>query len=388
MQTRPTLNLRGSVAKLAEAYALLRDCFGGKGVWASPDRYRNTCWTRDFAYAICPALCLMGEFAAARNHLEHLIARQRADGSMPILFLDDEAAWVQGKIAQEMRSGREPFMLRRYREGAVEDLTPGTRDSEICFLVAMFHYAEQSGDRAFIEDNWAAIDKALAYVETRLMEDGLALGCDWRDTMHEELGRTALLSNNALLLSVYEALEGYAPESARGIEAAAKAAQLSERVKQAFRGPDEAGFFYDTPEKRRVDPLGLAFWHLRLMCDDGSAVLVDACRTVDSPYGVTIKCRHKPGGLSHDDEAEVIERTDGVVVWPFVVGLTALAALETAQVEFALDQFQKLHDLPGFYEWYDSRTGKGYGAPRQLWSAALYIRAFFAFHDTGRIGPA
>ena len=85
-----------------------------------------------------------------------------------------------------------------------------------------------------------------------------------------------------------------------------------------------------------------------------------------------------------EKEAKVIDRTDGVVVWPFVVGFSVIAIQKIAKVlppdfgNLAQKQFEAIDSMSDFREWYDPATGKGYGAGEQLWSATLYARAYKA----------
>jgi GH15 family glucan-1,4-alpha-glucosidase len=98
--------------------------------------------------------------------------------------------------------------------------------------------------------------------------------------------------------------------------------------------------------------------------------------------GVTIQCKHNP---YLPGEREVIERTGGIVIWPFVIGFTVLAALHIGADEFALDEFNKFVHLDGFGEWYDPDDGNKWGEFEQGWSAALYVRAFQALAKKGLI---
>jgi hypothetical protein len=348
--------------KFAKAMRILFRCFGEKGVWADTARYKDTCWTRDFGMAIQPLLLELQENETSRNHLANLSAQQRENGQMPIVFLDDEARWVRMKEDEERRQGKEPFMLRRYRQGELWNLTPGTRDSEILYLVALHDYAGASGDAAFLEQHRARIERAASYVENVLLRDGLVPGADWRDTMEIELRDAALLSNNCLLYRAWS-LMGRAEQ----------AAALKARIQAIHRRGDT---YLDQPGQERFDPLGASFAVLFGVAErDSYAALERSFRGVDTSHGVTIRCRHNP---HRPEEAPVIERTDGVVVWPFVVGFTVLALLAMGRREFAREQFQKLIALDGFWEWYDPATGKGYGAREQLWSATLYMRALMA----------
>jgi hypothetical protein len=70
----------------------------------------------------------------------------------------------------------------------------------------------------------------------------------------------------------------------------------------------------------------------------------------------------------------VIDRTDGVVVWPFIIGFSILALQKMGEHELVEKQLEKLLKLRGFYEWYDPESGKGFGAREQLWGATLLLR--------------
>ncbi len=373
--SRTNLAFPGSVEKLGTAYDMLRRAFGQKGIWATPDaesRYGNTLWMRDFAYALEPVLLRLGEWDRVRTHLENVSRLQRPNGQIPIVFLDDEAAWLDRKRRQEQAAGRKPFMLERYEAGELWNLTPGTRDSEVCYLLAMYQYVEATGDRAFLDLWRPQIDAALAYIETHLLRDGLMIGADWRDTMEKELGDKPLLSNNMLLYRVYEA---------RGD--VHKAAALLDRIEATFRvltaARPRVGRLIDYPGSDRPDPLGAAFILLHGGSLFAATSLWDAAlqvfRDLDTPYGVTIKCKHKPAHGGRPDEAQVIEGTDGIVVWPFVQAFVVRALLKAGEHEDALHHLKTLHMHAGFPEWIDPRTGIAYGAPEQLWSAAGYLLA-------------
>lgn len=351
-----------NTSKVRKAEQILDRCIGTKGVWADPTRYRHQCWTRDFSLAILPALIERKQFAIARTHLEQLTKRIRPNGQVPILFLDRTLPFLADKITKSMKDGKLSFMLKRYLTGNLWNLTPGTRDSEINYLIAMHEYAVAANDQAFLSDHMKKLERVLRYVEHNLMENGLLLGCDWRDTMHDELGRSALLTNNSLLFHVY-----------RLMHAGQKANFLKLRIEQNFWNGRS---YKDAPNRERFDPLGgsLAVLHGAIPRDHYPQMIA-SFRSVDTPHGVTIKCKHNP---FEPEEREVIDHTDGVVVWPFIVGFTVLALIKMNEMEFAREQFEKLNNLTGFREWYDPATGKGYGAIEQLWSATLYLRAVHA----------
>lgn len=348
------------LTKLESAINILRRCLGEKGVWADPTRYRDQCWTRDLGIAIAPLLLQLGEAAAVKRHLVNLSAQQRPNGQIPILFLDDEARWVREK--EQKNRGRPSFMLKRYRDGELWNLTPGTRDSELVYLIAMQEYIEATGDVEFADTFWPHRLKALEHIERVVMRNGLVYGCDWRDTMHIELGDKPLLTNNSLMYHVYQLLGD------RNRAIALQQAIWRNHARMS-------GHFSDYPGSTRFDPLGAAFAILFGVVPEGATcrqALIKAFRDVDTDYGVAIQCRHNP---TSDEEREVIGQTNGVVVWPFVVGFTIMALRKLGEHGFASEQFDKMTAMAGFREWYDPANGHGYGAQEQLWSAALYARA-------------
>lgn len=355
--------------KAREAENILADCIGRHGVWAGDGRYRRQCWTRDFAFATAPLLLDMEEYAIVRRHLEELSGRVRGDGKVPILYLDGlrgHARFLLDKSIKSVRDGKLSFMLGRYLDGQLDDLTPGTRDSEILYLLAMGEFAERRGRDWIDVRHLERVAQVLHYVESNLMVDGLVIGADWRDTMEEELGDKALLTNNALF---YRALKLLGSDFA--------AETLRQRILATHFPP---GRVLDFPGNDRFDPLGASFAVLNGVVGPGYYErIVEAMRSVDSETGVTIKCRHNPTSHRSEtekiEEAAIIDRTDGVVSWPFVVGFSVLALLKMGELEFAERQFQKMTAYDGFREYYDPILQRGWGETNQLWSAVLYLRA-------------
>lgn len=330
---------------------ILRECVGQAGVWASPTRYRNQCWTRDLGIVLAPVMVSLGYGSTVDKHLNRLTVLQRPDGKIPILFLDNEQEWLADKRAKEALQGRKSFMLTRYEEGELGNLTPGTTDSELAFILAVQHAGHP-------ERYAQAVEKALAFVEiNRLDTDGMFIGCDWRDTLHKELADKTLLTNNCLLYRVYQ-VTGQTHKAE-----ALRQNIISKHFKQ--------GACLDYPGGE-FDPLGASFAVLYGVAHpEQYGAITRGFQAVDTPVGVSIHCKHNP---QTPQEAAVIERTDGKVVWPFVVGFTTLA-MRAAGLPEAAQQYAKLTALDGHYEWYDPLDGTGYGAPRQAWSAAMCLRA-------------
>ena len=368
-------------SKIKEALDILHSCLGNHGVYADPSRYDYQCWTRDFALAIQPVLSQVpGGAEAGERHLRSLAVRQGPDGKMPIVFLDGffgTAHFLWEKARKSIRDGKLSFMLRRYLTGHLGDLTPGTRDSELMFLHALAQRPNSGWWWNALPDDLAlAARRARHYIERNLLdENDMMTGADWRDTMEKELAHQPLLSNNAVWYGVLHYLG--LPDRAH-------------RLREKLRNRCEGGVLCDYPGAGRFDPLGGALAILCGVADYAQDAdwLVDCFQSVDSPHGVTIRCRHNSQDAA---EAAVIDRTDGVVVWPFVVGFSAIALnrLGTPRArELALDQLRKLLLLDGFREWYDPSDGRGYGAKEQLWSATLTVRACHAILGEDLCHPA
>jgi hypothetical protein len=360
---------------------LIRTCIGKHGIWADPVRYREQCWTRDLSLAMAPAaIKVAGEEGrkAVLRHLHSLAARQRKDGSIPILFLDGAAAharFLVQKTVQSVRRGKPSFMLRRYLSGNLGNLTPGTRDSELHFVRAVLEYG---GEDMILN---RAAHKAMAYIRREILCEGLFLGADWRDTMDRVLAEKPCLSNNALWYGVLRRAGGAL------FEAQSLRTALTKR---------SCGLFGDYPGASRPDPLGLALGVLEGLFGPGHyGDVLDALDLVTSSYGVTIECKHNP---QSEEERAVIERTDGIVIWPFVVGYTVLALRKMLReteaaprvtgmcqdvIQDRADRIRRMLtiqsralDSLGLCEWYDPSTGLGYGSQEQGWSAALKVLAY------------
>ncbi|MCB9816051.1 hypothetical protein H6786_01525 [Candidatus Nomurabacteria bacterium] len=385
-----------STEKSTQALNILQSCYGENGVWASPHRYRYQCWTRDLALAILPALIRFGgERGAglARRHLEALSVRIREDGRVPILFADDLWKMLGVKVEEAVDRHKIGFPLRRMIEEGGEEglynLTPGTKDSEIMYIVAMLEYANLTGDHTLLIRFYGQIFHAYWYVKEHLLRDGLVVGCDWRDTMEKELGDKTLLTNNSLWYHALSMLAEFSTdlngvwhndaEAASliyGEQFAAEAAALKDLINERFF---VNGAYQDRPEVLHIDPLGTSLAVLYgIVPPERYLAVVSALMNVNTSYGVTISCRHNP---QTEAEALVIEETNGVVVWPFIVGFTVMALAHMGEFGLARNQFAKLESHSGFYEYYNPANGFAMGSADQLWSAVLYLRAAAAIGE-------
>jgi len=346
--------------KTRAAEEILQSCLGTNGVHADQTRHQNQCWTRVFCMGVLPLLLKRKQFDVARRHLTELSKRQRPNGQIPLLFLDKTLPFLTGEILTSIKERKASPVLGRFLTGNLWNLTPGTHDSEIHYIIAMHEFDRAAAtEHALLTKYLPQLNKALRYIEHTLMYDGMVRGCDWRDAMHEELKDASLLTNNALLYHAYHL-----------IHQTTKAHHLRLRIDHQFWN---GAVCKDAPNRPRFDPLGgaLAVIH-DAIGKEHYKDLVKNFRAMDSTNGVTVK--YKPIALDQSEQAVVLE-TNGVIVCPFVIGFTVLALLKMGEYEFAEEQFIKLCDLNGFQEWYHPGTGRGYGTHKQLLSAALFLRA-------------
>lgn len=145
---------------------------------ASTGRYNNKCWTRDFCLTICPLLLQQGsrsDIDLVGTHLFEIAKRQKPNGKIPILYLDDEKKFLRSKIERVLEQKTMSFMLSRYLDDELENLTPHTRDSEVLFIIAVNQFVNQCPDSDKCKILVDSANLALNYVKT-ILSDGLIYG--------------------------------------------------------------------------------------------------------------------------------------------------------------------------------------------------------------------
>lgn len=365
------------VKKINEAKRVMAGCVGRNGLYASPERYRYTCWTRDFVYAgqdflgrsdggIGPVM--------VRRHLETLAAKQRPDGRVPVLFLDKTVPWLMMKLVHWIKNRRLSFMLKHYlAAGSIESFSPWTRDSEILFALGVGKLLTQPAAGTLDPDVRqrliCAAGGALAYVEKNLMRDGLAIGSDWRDT-RKDLDGVALLTNNCWLTEAYRRL-GHDH----------KADVLRQRIQAEFWiGTHFRDYVSRDGKLARTEPdefdtLGNALAILfGLATPEQAASILNRAEALASPYGYRLNTVTLPP-RTKEEAASMKSCNQFGVVWPFIHGYMILAADHAGRRDLVRREIDKWLRLPGFYEWYDPQTGEGHGSSDQMWSAAMFLKA-------------
>lgn len=346
--------------KIQEAKAIVKSCIGSGGVWASPYRYKFQCWTRDFVIAIEDVLLDDNQPIPVKTHLSQLAKRQKPNGQIPIMYLDNVPRWLWIKIRNSIRERRMSFLLKAFlSKGGIAALSPWTRDSEILFVLGVLKYANKTKDTELLARLQPNIQKALEYVEKTLMRNGLVHGADWRDT-RPDLDDKCVLTNNCLLYQAYTMLGER---------------EKAERLKANLNKKFWTGTYYrDYPGTDEWDTLGNALAIIfGVAPTEYAALIFERAEQFDTPFGYKLNSVTLPP--KNSKEAELMKRINQYgVIWPFIHGFIILAALKAGNITLAKAQFEKWNKVKGFFEWYDPESGQGYGSNEQLWSAALYLR--------------
>ncbi len=354
--------------KLTNAHRVMQACMGEKGLWASPYRYKDQCWTRDFVYAGQRYLIRSGRADLARMHLLNMMSGQKIDGRVPIMYLDRRARWLAGKAWNSIRNRRLSFLLRAYfsRDG-VGWLSPWTRDSEMLLLLGLGEYQLLTGDNPFVTGQKDHTVNALLYLTRDLKNgQGLIRGADWRDT-RPDLDTAYLLSNNVLMHRALRLL--FPTESVKPMAGVINAEFWNGQYFRDYVGSDEPR---TSPDE--FDTFGNALAILYgIASPEQAASILDKVQELDTDFGYRLNTVTLPP--KNEAEADLMSRISQTgVIWPFVHAYMLLAALHAGRRDLAEEGFHKWTRLSGFWEYYDPEQGTGHGSEDQMWSAAMYIR--------------
>jgi hypothetical protein len=389
--------------KVERAISIIRRCIGEKGVWASSGRYRNQCWTRDF--------CIATSFLFMHNpdlqninlvlsHLTNIAANQKSNGKIPILFLDNEKEFLKDKIEKSIETKKISFMLQRYLDNSLDDLTPHTRDSEVLFIITVCELLLCSLSTPGLLKNPSTVHtfsnlllaacSALKYIENNILTDGLIHGADWRD-VRIDLDDKTVLTNACLLYRAYDLLsEVCAHDKIKQIyvdtgyhrifnnefiENALLHKKSAEKIKQIIQNDFwNEEYFNDYPSANKFDLLGNSLTIIYgIASKEQSELIFNQALLLSTPFGIKTTETFLPP--LNEKEKTVMDR-DNAVIWPFTNGFILNAMIMTGGrwIDVAKKEFSKWCNLDGFYEWYDIVDGQGYGSVDQVWSAALFLR--------------
>jgi glycogen debranching enzyme len=166
-----------------------------------------------------------GDPETARQELEFLIRRQRADGKIMHEY---------SQTANLVDWSSTPY------EYAAADSTP-------LFLMAAADYLRTTGDTAFIRTNWAALDRAWTFETSHVSDDGIynnSQGTGWVESWipsmpHQEIYLAALDQQASTALASLARAAGHAELAD---QAAARATRLGQTIENEYFVP--AANFY------------------------------------------------------------------------------------------------------------------------------------------------
>lgn len=350
---------RQMLEKMAAARIEVASCISAKGmgICASADgRYEGQCWGRDLHWAGAPALRAMARHDVVDAHLREVVRRQRPDGKVPILFLDDPERFVRRKEERVRRTGKPSILLDAYRRGELEHFSPWTKDGEYLFALAV--YEQMRHRRRLSREEARAVDHALAYTQACNLVDGLVVGADWRDT-NTWLADTALLSNNCLYFQALTLAD-------RGHFAS----KLQDRINEAFW---TGNGYRDHLGVETTDAFGLALGVLYgVFPPERRRAVLEQLVALRTPHGYLANdCRPNP---TTEEERRLLDAMpQSKVIWPFIHGYVTRALARLGCPVLAMEALARYTALDGFWEFYFPDAGRGGGAKEQMWSAAQYL---------------
>lgn len=388
----------------AEAQKALVQCLTPMGITAStnePDGRYPQCWTRDLCLIVLASLSfnpIPGNVFCAlpvdlvTRHLIELAQRQTPEGQIPILFVPELADFIRRKEEQERKTGRTPFMLRRFREEGehgIAQLTPHTRDSEILFILAalLICQLQPASSNVLLP----AIELAIQYVRRLRLASPLRLitGGDWRDNT-PQLNDKCVLSNACLLYHAANLVEAHRflihslPSEVSSLlieEEGETLPDLALRINGLFWRCGVCYFTDISNGPLRFDLLGNA---LAILCKLASPSQIEGIYRyllkeqdlIIPTCGFVVTQNSIPPFFQGDVAAETEALTQQLGgAWPYSSGfmLLALSQKTSGKINDTIHwtrQWTSHWAATGFHEWYDMNALPR-GSRCQMWSAAM-----------------
>lgn len=198
-------NKRETIHKLVIQRALeiaqrdLRACYIGPGIIAGKHHFDDY-WARDSFFASWGALVL-GDFSKVKDNLHLFIRFQDKNGLIPRRI--NRFYWTRFKYITNIRIPR--FRIKPVYRGRF--FYPNIDPNSI-FVITVEKYVIYSGDKKWVSDNIASINKALFWLKNQdkdgdfLIEEGIL--ANWMDTVRKFRGMGKTFYSNVL---AWEALE-------------------------------------------------------------------------------------------------------------------------------------------------------------------------------------
>lgn len=478
-----TIKALKEAEKILENQNVIRKCVNNGMCASIGHRYKYMLWVRDLSY-MCDQYCKNGYIDQVIAALKTIASKQIIShnlidtlykksynmyGSLPIVtFISHEneiqfvkerfSEWINridetnivysdkianikshddAKILYELilktTKIKPSFSLKKYIEGTLEYLTPGTRDSEIHFLKTLFHVMKYTQTN-ILDDFLEVIERSLKYITTNLINKdiGLPTGGDQRDVFSDIFYDAICLTNCMFFLEIMNEIKNiissdnhhefnkiiikvfnisndprkYMNDYYDNLKNNIIKTFVHEDYIQDFVCGDRAKYenfmnpLQPMPENvknliidnldflqgKQPDPQSIA---LAILNDVISPTeynkIIKILRSLDSLIGITTFI---PMAGNNEKERELINKNNGRVVWPNVAWLVveALIKMNTPNsLCFAEEQREKLlkYCSKDCREWYavDGDESFGGGEIFQGWSASSFLTTSEKFYD-------
>ncbi len=303
-----------------------------------------------------------GDFPLARQELDFLIARQRADGKMPHEY---------AQTAESVDWANSPY------EYAAADSTP-------LFLMAMDDYVSASADLPFLRAHWAAVEKAWNFERTQDTDgDGIydnAQGTGWVESWppgmpHQEIYLAALDQQASGAMARLSQRMNNADVAKA---AQARAAMIAAKIPQEYAQPNGMyAFSYNgakgVDRTATIFPV-IAWWDGHYSLPSSDAMFE---RWASSEFSTDWGARDVG---DHEPLYDPISYHQGSV-WPLFTGWTSLAEYRTGRSLSGYAQLMQTvnlttaQDLGAVTELLsgDFFVPFGRSTSHQLWSSAMVV---------------
>ncbi len=211
-------------------------------------------WARDLSFALY-GLMEVGEWQTARESLEVFFQYQKADGQFPIKV---HSNGVVNRYIHSLFRRQQPTyapLKPKYISGH----TTISLDSHALLVIAALHYCERSGDQAFLQMHWPALQRAVAWLQEHAGLETVLLHQDAFSDWADSVGRTGrILYTNVIY---WKALHEMARtgEAAGFIEESAayqtQAEALGAAIDSHFWRPD-LGYYITSQEHDNLSSSG------------------------------------------------------------------------------------------------------------------------------------
>jgi glycogen debranching enzyme len=341
------------------------------GYFASADSARpgfGWFFGRDALYSLY-AVNGYGDFALARNELDFLTSRQRADGKIMHEYAQT-AAYIDWRSF--------PYMY------AAADSTP-------LYLLAMQDYLRASGDRAFVAAHRQSIEKAWAFETDPAHDtdhDGIydnSQGTGWVESWpggmpHQEIYLALLDQQASAAMAELEKLLG---DTAKSASAQQRADKIAATIESEYYDPEKSCYAFSRNADGSLDRTStvypaLAWWS---ELPNGKSILAHPEGCLEQLAAHTLATDWGLRDVSSDEKIYDGMSYHQGSVWPLFTGWAALAEyranqplagyqmlMENANLTWAQDLGADTELLSGdFFVPFGSSTS------HQLWSSAMVI---------------